>query len=141
MKDSFAPLQRTFDEQNADIAMVNLSLSSYGFMLSTSLIGDSNFRPMITTALNMVKNKEKAVIFYTLPRGTINGIFVVCFKRSIVDKIGGDLSRLDSKFYRLGSKKNFSEFARPLLLPTNNLFILSIRAIAKSILGPVTMHI
>src|SRR5437763_333031 len=77
MKDSFAPLQRTFDEQNADIAMVNLSLISYGFMLSTSLIGDSNFRPMITTALNMVKNKEKPVIFYTLPRGTINGIFVV----------------------------------------------------------------
>jgi hypothetical protein len=31
--------------------------------------------------------------------------------------------------------------SRPLLLPTNNLFILSIRAIAKSILGPVTMHI
>jgi hypothetical protein len=53
MKESFAPLQRAFDEQNADIAMVNLSLSSYGFMLSTSLIGDSNFRPMITTAFNM----------------------------------------------------------------------------------------
>jgi hypothetical protein len=47
MKESFAPLQRAFDEQNADIAMVNLSLSSYGFMLSTSLIGDSNFRPKI----------------------------------------------------------------------------------------------
>ena len=111
MKDGFAPLQRTFDEQNADIAMVNLCLSSYGFMLSTALIADSNFRPTITTALNMVKNKEKAVIFYTIPRGTINGIFAVCFKRSIVDKIGGDLSRIDSQFYRLGSKKNFSEFA------------------------------
>lgn len=111
MKDGFAPLQSTFDEQNVDIAMVNLSLSSYGFMLSTGLIQDSNFRLTMTTALNMARNKEKAVIFYTLPRGTINGIFAVCFKRSVVDKIGGDLSRMDSQFYRLGSKKNFSEFA------------------------------
>jgi hypothetical protein len=32
------------------------------------------------------------------------------FRRSIVDKIG-DLSRIDSEFYRLGNKKSFSEFA------------------------------
>jgi hypothetical protein len=111
MKDGFAPLQRAFDEQNSDIAMINLSLSSYGFMLSTGLIADSNFRFTIMTALNMVKNKEKAVIFYTLPRGSINGIFAISFKRSVVDKIGGDLSRIDTQFYRLGSKRNFSEFA------------------------------
>ena len=43
IKDGFAPLQRTFDEQNADIAMVNLSITSYGFMLSTGLIAESNF--------------------------------------------------------------------------------------------------
>ncbi|HJT47492.1 MAG TPA: hypothetical protein VJ729_04860 [Nitrososphaeraceae archaeon] len=111
MKDGFAPLQKAFDDQNADIAMVNLSVSSYGFLLSTGLIADSNFRDTITMALNMVKNKEKAVIFYTLPRGTISGIFAICFKRSIVDNIGGELSRTDSQFYRLGTKKNFSEFA------------------------------
>ena len=111
MKEGFAPLQRTFDEQSTDIAMVNLSISSYGFMLSTGLIADSNFSHTMATASNMVKNKEKAIIFYTLPRGTINGIFSICFKRSIVDRIGGDLSRIDSQFYRLGSKKNFSEFA------------------------------
>ncbi len=28
-----------------------------------------------------------------------------------MDEIGGDLSRIDTEFYRLGSKKNFSEFA------------------------------
>lgn len=111
MKDGFAPLQRTFDEQNTDIAMVNLSNSSYGFMMSTGLISDSNFSHTMATALNMVKNKEKAVIFYTLPRGTINGISAVCFKRSIVDKIGGGLSRIDSQFNRLATKKDFSEFA------------------------------
>jgi hypothetical protein len=111
MKDGFAPLQRTFDEQNVDIAMVNLSVSSYGFMLSTGLVADSDFRLTITNAVNIVKNKEKAIIFYTLPRGSVNGIFDVCFNRSIVDKIGGDLSRIDSRFYRLGSKMNFSEFA------------------------------
>jgi hypothetical protein len=110
MKDGFGPLQRTFDEQNSDIAMVNLSLSSYGFMLSTGLIEDTDFRSTMTAALEMAKNKEKVVIFYTLPRGTINGIYVICFKRSIVDKIGGNLNRLDSEFYRLGNKKNFSEF-------------------------------
>ncbi|MGB6594469.1 MAG: hypothetical protein WBE68_23460 [Candidatus Nitrosopolaris sp.] len=65
----------------------------------------------MTAALEMAKNKEKVVIFYTLPRGTISGIFAICFKRSIVDKIGGDLSRIDSQFYRLGSKKSFSGFA------------------------------
>ena len=111
MKDGFAPLERAFDEQNSDIAMVNLSLSSYGFMLSTGLIADSNFRLTMTTALNLVKSKEKAIIFYSLPRGTINGIFAICFKRSIVDEIGGNLSRIDAQFYRLGCKKNFSEFA------------------------------
>lgn len=37
MKDGFVPLQRAFDEQDSDIAMINLSLSSYGFMLSTGL--------------------------------------------------------------------------------------------------------
>ena len=41
-EDGFAPLQRTFDEQNSDIAMVNLCLS-YGFMLSTGLIADLEF--------------------------------------------------------------------------------------------------
>jgi hypothetical protein len=111
MKDGFGPLERTFDEQNTDIAMVNLSISSYGFMLSTGLIADTDFRFTMTAALEMAKNKEKVVIFYTLPRGTISGIFAICFKRSIVDKIGGDLSRIDSEFYRLGSKKSFSEFA------------------------------
>ena len=111
MKEGFGPLQRTFDEQNSDIAMVNLSVSSYGFMLSTGLIADKDFRFTMTAALEMAKNKEKVVIFYTLPRGTINGIFAICFKRSIVDKIGGDLSRIDSQFYRLGSKKSFSGFA------------------------------
>jgi hypothetical protein len=102
IKDGFAPLQRAFDEQNADIAMVNLSLSSYGWMLSTGLIADSSFSLTMTTALDMVKDKEKAVIFYTLPTETINGIFAICFKRSIVDKIG---------LYRLGSKKSLPEFA------------------------------
>ena len=111
MKDGFGPLQSAFDEQNTDIAMVNLSISSYGFMLSTGLIADTDFRFTMTAALEMAKNKEKVVIFYTLPRGTISGIFAICFKRSIVDKIGEDLSRKDSQFYRLGSKKSFSEFA------------------------------
>jgi hypothetical protein len=111
MKDGFAPLQRVFDKQKADVAMVNLSISSYGFMLSTGLIADSDFKHTLKTALDMVKNKQKAVIFYTLPRGTINDIFALCFKRSIVDKIAGDLSRIDSQLYRLGIKKSFSEFA------------------------------
>jgi len=111
MKDGFEPLQRAFDEQNTNVAMINLSISPYGFMLSTSLIADSDFRPAITTALDMVKNKEKSVIFYTIPRGTINGIYAVCFKRSVIDEIGGDLSRIDTKFRRLGSKMNFSQFA------------------------------
>jgi hypothetical protein len=84
MKDSFAPLQRTFDEQNADIAMVNLSLSSYGFMLSLTELRKSSY------LLQTTKRDYQFVV---------------------VDKIGGDLSRLDSAFYRLGSKKNFSEFA------------------------------
>ena len=53
MKEGFAPLQRTFDEQNTDIAMVNLSISSYGFMLSTGLIADSNFSHTMATALNV----------------------------------------------------------------------------------------
>ncbi len=66
MKDGFAPLQRTFDEQNSDIAIVNLSLVSYGFMLSTGLIADSDFRFTITTALNIAKNKEKVVISHEL---------------------------------------------------------------------------
>lgn len=70
--------------------MVNLSISSYGFMLSTGLIADSSLRFTITTALNMVKNKGKAVIFYAIPRGSVNGIFAISFKRSVVDKIGGN---------------------------------------------------
>jgi hypothetical protein len=48
MKDGFGPLQSAFDEQNSDIAMVNLSISSYGFMLSTGLIADIDFRFTIT---------------------------------------------------------------------------------------------
>ena len=111
MRDGFAPLERAFDEQDADIAMVNLSVSSYGFLLSTGLIIDSNFKNTMTTALNMVKNNDKAVIFYILPRGTINKISAICFKRSIVDKIGRNLDRIDKQFSRLGNKKNFSEFA------------------------------
>lgn len=111
MRDGFAPLERAFDQQNADIAMVNLSLSSYGFLLSTGLITVSNFKSTLTNALNMVKNNDKAVIFYTIPRGTINKISAICFKRSIVDNIGGNLDRLDKQFYHIGNKKNFSEFA------------------------------
>ncbi|MGC2572393.1 MAG: hypothetical protein WA364_12860 [Candidatus Nitrosopolaris sp.] len=111
MNDGFGPLQSAFDEQNSDIAMVNLSISSYGFLLSRGLIADTDFRFTMTAALEMAKNKEKVVIFYTIPRGTISDIFAVCFKRSIVDKIGGDLSRIDTEFYRLGNKKSFSEFA------------------------------
>ncbi len=111
MKDGFAPLERAFDEQNANIAMVNLSISSYGFLLSTGLITDSDFKSTMTNALNMVKNNDKAVIFYTLSRGTINGNSAICFKRSIVDNIGGNLDRIDKQLIRLGNKKNFSEFA------------------------------
>ncbi|MGB6530524.1 MAG: hypothetical protein WBF33_20660 [Candidatus Nitrosopolaris sp.] len=74
MKEGFGPLQRTFDEQNSDIAMVNLSVSSYGFMLSTGLIADKDFRFTMTAALEMAKNKEKVVIFYTLPRGTKSSV-------------------------------------------------------------------
>lgn len=111
MRDGFAPLERAFDPQNADIAMVNLSISSYGFLLSTGLITDSNFKSTMTNALNMIKNNDKAVIFYTIPRGTINKISAICFKRSIVDNIGGNLDRIDKKFNYIGNKKNFSEFA------------------------------
>lgn len=111
MRDGFAPLERAFDEQNANIAMVNLSISSYGFLLSTGLITDSNFKSTMTNALNIVKNNDKAVIFYTLPRGTINGISAICFKRSIVDTIGGNLERIDKQLIHLGNRKNFSEFA------------------------------
>ena len=111
MKDGFAPLERTFDEQETDIAMVNLSLSPYGFMLSTSLVVDSDFRVSVNTALDLARNNEKAVIFYTFPRGSINGIYGVGFKRSIVDSIGGNLSRIDSDFYRKGNKLCFSDFA------------------------------
>jgi hypothetical protein len=93
MRDGFAPLKRAFDEQNADIAMVNLSVSSYGFLLSTGLIIDSNFKNTMITALNTVKNNDKAVIFYTIPRGSINGISAICFKKSIVNEIGGNLDR------------------------------------------------
>ena len=100
MRDGFAPLQRAFDEQKADIAMVNLSLSSYGFMLSTSLVAGSDFRINMTTALNMAKDRERVVIFYTIPRGTVGDIFAISFKRSIVDEIGGNLSRADSQLYR-----------------------------------------
>jgi hypothetical protein len=110
MKDGFAPLERAFDEQNANIAMVNLSISSYGFLLSTGLVTDSNFKSTMTNALNIVKN-DKVVIFYTLPRGTINDVSAICFKRSIVDNIGGNLDRIDKQLIRLGNKKTFSEFA------------------------------
>ena len=111
MKDGFAPLQRTFDEQNSDIAMINLSLSAYGFILSTGLVIDSNFIGVLEAALDMARNKEKVVIFYSSPRGTIHKVFAICFKRSTVDRIGGDLSEIDSELYRLGNEKNFSQFA------------------------------
>ena len=65
----------------------------------------------MTNALNIVKNNDKAVIFYTLPRGTINGISAICFKRSRVDTIGGNLERIDKQLIHLGNRKNFSEFA------------------------------
>ena len=111
MRDGFVPLQRAFDEQNTDIAMVNLSLTSYGVLLSTGLVEDHGLSSAMAIALDIVKNNEKAVIFYTLPRGTINGIYSVCFKRSVIDEVGGDLSRTDGKFSRLGNKMNFSQFA------------------------------
>ncbi|MGH9926449.1 MAG: hypothetical protein ACRD5B_13845 [Nitrososphaeraceae archaeon] len=91
--------------------MVNLSVTSYGVLLSTGLIADSSFGSTMKTALSVVDDKEKAVIFYTLPRGSINGIFAICFRRSVVDEIGGNLSKIDTHFYSLGIKKNFSEFA------------------------------
>lgn len=77
----------------------------------SSLVEGSDFRFSMRTAFELAKNKEKAVIFYTLPRGSINRIYGVCFKRSVVDKIGGDLSRMDTEFYRTGNKMSFSDFA------------------------------
>ena len=55
----------------------------------------------------MVKNNDKAVIFYTLPRGTICDISAICLKRSILDNIGGNLDRIDKQLIRLGYKKIF----------------------------------
>lgn len=111
MNDGLAPLQRAFDEQNSDIAMINLSLSSYGFILSTGLVVDSNFRRVIEAALRMARIKEKVVAFYSSPRVTIHKVFAICFKRSTVARIGGDLSKVSSELYRLGNEKNFSQFA------------------------------
>jgi hypothetical protein len=61
MKDGFGPFQSAFDEQNSDIAMVSLSISSYGFMLSSDMIAYTDLRFTMTTALEMAKNKEKVV--------------------------------------------------------------------------------
>lgn len=41
---------------------------------------------------------------------SINGIYALYFKRSVVDQIGGNLSRIKHQFCRLGIRR-FSEFA------------------------------
>lgn len=111
MKDGVSRLDEAFDKQCSDIAMVNLTVSSYGFLLSTGLVVASNFRSTIITALEMVKNNEKAVILYTIPKGTINDIFSICFKRNLVEEIGKSLDKIDKIFSRLGNQKNFFHFA------------------------------
>lgn len=111
MKDGFAPMVDAFDKQNADIAMINLNKTAYGFTLATGLIPDSNLESSVNSAFKMVEENEKAVIFYNLSKGTINNIFVLCFKRNVVEEIGRNLDRIDKLLIKGRSKMNFSQFA------------------------------
>jgi hypothetical protein len=110
MRDGLSQIENSFDRQNCDIVMVNLSKSSAGFVLGTGFIIDLSFDSTMNLAIEMVKHGEKAVILYSVSRGINYDIFSICFKKDILLEIGKRADKID-KLLSAHNKKTFYEFA------------------------------
>jgi hypothetical protein len=94
IKNGFKQIEHAFDEQKANIVMVNLSLTLIGSLIETIITQSNDSEEILQSAIDVVKNGEQVVIFYVIRRGNVKGGFFVCFPRENVIQMGRTLDKI-----------------------------------------------
>jgi hypothetical protein len=108
-RDAFTKFEEAFDEQKADMALVDLSHSQYGDILaanSLDLGSDSSLESAFASGCDILADGKKAVILYsevlTPNPHDSSGTAAVAVNREKAENLGRKLDKLE--------KDNYNEF-------------------------------
>jgi hypothetical protein len=112
-KDGFPQIANAFDEQLAEIVVVNLTTTQYGFLLSTESTSLGNqFESSLNEAIRMVEDGKQVVIVYSKTRGDIIDIYSTALERGKIELIGANIDKIDKIFKRNLKPLDFFDLAR-----------------------------
>ena len=111
-KEGYPAIAAAFDEQQADIVMVNLTTSQYGPLLSTGLTTlGKDFKEAFKEAVTLAENSTQVVLIYSKTRGEISEIYAACLKRDKIELVGSHVDKLDWIFKRKEQPLDFYDLA------------------------------
>lgn len=113
-RDASSLLEDAFDNQNMNIALINLSHSEYVLLLAMhSLINNRNFelKKALSDALRLSDQKKEAVVLYVESSGGITEYFGLTLEREIVERIGLGLDRIENILRKSGKSFDYYDVA------------------------------
>jgi hypothetical protein len=94
IKNGYKQIEHAFNEQGANLVMVNLSMTLIGSLLGSRSEKSHTFRPVFTKAMNAVEKGKDSVIFYSIFRGNINNAYFSYMDKTEVIAIGSVLDKI-----------------------------------------------
>jgi hypothetical protein len=114
-RDSFPLLERAFNEQSTNIALVNLSHSEYGLILAAhSYANERKFdlKKALESALARSRNGEDAVVLIVESSGGASEYFGLTLPRKTIEAIGSPLDEIENIVKKMGKPIDFYDLAQ-----------------------------
>jgi hypothetical protein len=113
-KEAYPQIVRAFDDQSANIVMVNLTMTEYGILLSTELTGiGDRLDKSLNQAIHMTEELHKqVVILYSKARGQLTDIYSVLLEREEMEMIGANIDKIEKIARHESMPLNFHSLAR-----------------------------
>ena len=113
-KEAYPQIARAFDDQSANIVMINSTMTEHGFFLSTELTGiGDRLDKSLNHAIHMTEELHKqVVIVYSKARGQMTDIYSVVFEREEMEMIGANIDKIEKIARYQSMPLNFYDFAR-----------------------------
>ena len=114
-KEALPQIISAFDNQNADLVIVNLSINNYGqvFALGIADIG-TKLLISIEQADKLMKENKKPVIIYSIINGSHPESYSIVLERKTIEHIGSNLDKIEKEYIKEVKHTSFYSYLSSL---------------------------